>query len=44
MDIGNGVGFWNTMPIRERSRFMSSPDARMFSPSTSTSPVATWPG
>ncbi len=44
MDIGNGVGFWNTMPTRRRSDATSIVGARMSSPSSSTAPVARWPG
>ena len=44
IDIGNGVGFWNTMPTRKRRLATSTLGARMFSPSSSTSPVARCPG
>ncbi len=33
IDIGNGVGFWNTMPMLARSRLRSCLGERMFSPS-----------
>ena len=38
------MGFWNTMPMRERSAFMSISGERRFSPSISTSPSARCPG
>ena len=44
MDIGNGVGFWNTMPTRLRSMFRSTAGSMMLLPSISTSPSARWPG
>ena len=37
---GNGVGAWNTMPTRRRSRFRLWSAARMLRPSSSTTPVA----
>ena len=41
--MGNGVGFWNTMPMRARSRFLSLTFSR-FSPSIMMAPSARWPG
>jgi len=40
MVIGNGTGFWNTMPTLLRRRFIGYFGERMFSPSSSTSPRA----
>ncbi|MNC92381.1 hypothetical protein D3C83_87920 [compost metagenome] len=40
IDIGNGVGFWNTMPMRARRRLRSWRGDRMSSPSNFTSPSA----
>ena len=36
---GTGVGFWNTMPTRERSSFTSTSGSRMLRPSSRISPV-----
>src|SRR5258708_3387773 len=38
MVIGNGVGFWNIIPTRERSKQTSCSGERIFSPSSNTSP------
>jgi hypothetical protein len=44
IDMGKGVGFWNTMPTRERSSFTSMESERMSRPSSNTSPLARWSG
>ena len=38
--IGNGVGFWNTMPMRARNRLTSCSEERMSTLSKMTFPVA----
>ena len=44
MDLGKGLGFWNTMPIRpRRSTGSTSPDSRSSSPN-STRPSTRAPG
>ena len=40
IEVANGVGFWNTMPTRRRSRLRLYDRWSMFSPSTRISPVA----
>ena len=40
IDIGNGVGFWNTMPTRARRSLRSTPGATMLKPSIIAWPVA----
>ena len=38
IDIGNGLGRWNTMPTRRRSDISSTPEPKMLLPSSITSP------
>ena len=42
--IGNGVGFWNTIPTFARSRFTSCDGSRMLRPLKRISPTARWFG
>ena len=42
--MGNGVGFWNTMPMRARSAFTSTFGSMILVPSIITWPVARCPG
>ncbi len=44
IDIGNGVGFWKTMPMRARRTDMSAVGLRMSSPSRVMFPLAFCPG
>ncbi|MNK45083.1 hypothetical protein D3C87_638340 [compost metagenome] len=44
MLMGNGVGFWNTMPTLARISDMSVLAVNRFSPSRMISPSARWPG
>jgi hypothetical protein len=42
--IGNGVGFWKTMPTLARSRFTSCALSSTLRPLNRISPSARWPG
>ncbi|KAJ06547.1 hypothetical protein M004_01925 [Pseudomonas aeruginosa M10] len=43
MLLGNGLGFWNTMPTRRRSSATSTPLAKMLWPSRRISPSTRQP-